>query len=89
MKNVEIYTETGCAICRRATLLLDELGVDYEEIVITGDRARKSEMVLRSVGKRNAPQIFIADQHVGGLEEMMAMEETGELGNLLAAVPAA
>jgi glutaredoxin 3 len=83
MRNVEIYTKDGCPICRRATLLLDELGVDYDEIAVDADKARYSEMVLRTVGRRVVPQIFIADQHIGGLDELVSMEDSGELNTLL------
>lgn len=83
MKAVEIYTESGCMTCRQATMLLDEHGVDYDEIVVDLDQARRSEMVMRTMGKRLVPQVFIADEHVGGLDELMALEETGELGDRL------
>jgi len=83
MARIEIYTESACTICRRAVLMLDELGFAYDEISVDGDKARRSEMVMRSVGRRNVPQIFIEDQHIGSLDELMAMEETGELRNLL------
>jgi glutaredoxin 3 len=84
VSKVEIYIQNGCSTCRRATLLLDELGVEYDEIAVDTDKARRSEMVLRTVGKRTVPQIFIDDQHIGGLDELMAMEETGELNAILA-----
>jgi glutaredoxin 3 len=84
VSKVEIYVQNGCKVCGRAMLLLDELGIRYDEIAVDTDKARRSEMVLRTVGKRTVPQIFIDDQHIGSLDELMSMEETGELNAILA-----
>ena len=81
--NVEIYTWTSCPFCIRAKALLDKKGVDYQEYVVDGDEAARDEMAQRANGKRSVPQIFINDLHIGGCDDIHALEAQGELDSLL------
>lgn len=83
-KQVEIYTWRSCPFCIRAKALLDSKGVDYTEYAIDGDESARSQMAERSGGKRSLPQIFIQDQHIGGCDDIHALERRGELDPLLA-----
>jgi glutaredoxin 3 len=85
MAKVTIYTRMMCPYCTRALSLLRQKGVAFEEIDAGMDPERKREMVSRSGGARTFPQIFIGDVHVGGCDEMMALERRGELDPLLSA----
>ncbi len=79
---IEIYTWSRCPFCIRAKALLDKKGVEYTEYCIDGDEAARSEMAERA-GRRSLPQIFIDDQHVGGCDDIHALERQGRLGSLL------
>jgi glutaredoxin 3 len=81
--NIEIYTWRTCPFCIRAKELLNEKGVDFTEYAIDGDEAARSKMAQRSGGRRSVPQIFIDDQHVGGCDDIHAMDARGELDALL------
>jgi glutaredoxin 3 len=84
MAPVKIYTTPFCPYCVRAKSLLGKKGVHYEEVdVMMDDKARK-EMLDRSGGARTVPQIFIGDLHVGGSDELQALERAGKLDSLLA-----
>ncbi len=84
MANVEIYTWSTCPFCRRAKQLLDQKGIDYTEYVLDGDEAARDAMVARGTNdRRSVPQIFIDDQHVGGSDDLYALEHDGLLGELL------
>jgi len=85
MPKVTIYTRAFCPYCTRALTLLKGKKVDLTEIDAGMDTAKKAEMVERSGGGRTFPQIFIGDTHVGGCDEMMALERAGKLDALLAA----
>ncbi len=85
MANVEIYTWKTCPFCIRAKGLLDDKGVEYTEYAIDGDDAARNKMADRSNGRRSLPQIFINDVHVGGCDDIHALEATGKLDVLLAA----
>jgi glutaredoxin 3 len=85
MAEVVIYTKPGCPFCIRAKALLDRKGAAYEEIIASNDPEKKAEMVQRSGGKMTFPQIFINDQHVGGCDDVHALDAKGELDALLAA----
>mgnify|MGYP003666220432 FL=1 len=85
MPKVTIYTRAFCPYCTRALALLKGKKVDLTEIDAGMDAAKKAEMVERSGGGRTFPQIFIGDTHVGGCDEMMALERAGKLDALLAA----
>ena len=81
---VDIYTKFGCGFCFRAKKLLDEKGVDYNEFDITMGGPKREEMLERAPEARTVPQIFIGDTHVGGSDELHALERDGKLDALLA-----
>jgi glutaredoxin 3 len=81
---VTIYIKPGCPYCARALGLLQDKGVEYQEIVASNDPAKKAEMVQRANGRATFPQIFIGDRHIGGCDDIMALEARGELDSLLA-----
>ncbi|MFM8525237.1 MAG: glutaredoxin 3 [Cyanobacteriota bacterium] len=83
--SVEIYTWRACPFCVRAKALLDRKGVTYREHVIDGDEAARTAMAARSGGRRSVPQIFIDGQHVGGCDDLHALERSGRLDALLEA----
>ncbi|RMH47362.1 MAG: glutaredoxin 3 [Alphaproteobacteria bacterium] len=83
MTRIEIYTSPLCGFCHRAKRLLSAKGVAYSEIDVSRDPARRAEMVQRANGRRTVPQIFIDDVHVGGCDDLMAMDRTGALDRLL------
>jgi glutaredoxin 3 len=83
--NVEIYTWSSCPFCIRAKALLDKKGVDYTEYSIDGDEAARSKMAQRANGRRSVPQIFINDQHIGGCDDIYALNAQGKLDPLLQA----
>jgi glutaredoxin 3 len=86
MPPVLIYTRPMCPYCMRALALLRRKGVAYTEIDDAAfDAAKKREMVQKAGGRSTFPQIFIGERHVGGCDEMMALERSGELDKLLAA----
>lgn len=80
---VEIYTKWGCPYCVRAKALLDGKGVTYEEYDITMGGPRRDEMQQRVPGAMTVPQILIADQAVGGCDELHALDRAGKLNPLL------
>lgn len=84
MAKVTIYTRQFCPYCSRAVSLLMQKQVDFEEIDAGMDPARKAEMVQRSNGGRTFPQIFVGEHHIGGCDDMMALERAGKLDPLLA-----
>ena len=85
MADIVIYTKPGCPYCSRAKALLERKGADYQEIVASNDPALKAEMVEKSGGKATFPQIFIDGQHVGGSDDIHALDRKGGLDPLLAA----
>jgi glutaredoxin 3 len=82
MSKVEIYTTPWCPYCHAAKSLLKEKGVDYTEVDATDGDVR-SAMVERAHGRRTVPQIFIGDTHVGGYDDMAALDRRGQLDGLL------
>lgn len=80
---VDIYTKFGCGYCYRAKRLLDEKGVDYAEFDITMGGPKRDEMRARAPNAMTVPQIFIGDTHVGGSDELAALERQGKLDALL------
>ena len=80
---VEIYTWSRCPFCIRAKGLLDRKGVEYTEYCIDGDEDARDEMRSRANGKSSLPQIFIDDRHIGGCDDLYALESRGELEALL------
>ncbi|MBF2001948.1 MAG: glutaredoxin 3 [Synechococcales cyanobacterium C42_A2020_086] len=81
--HVEIYTWSTCPFCIRAKALLTKKGVDFTEYCIDGDEAARAKMAQRAHGRRTLPQIFIDDQHIGGCDDLYALESRGELDPLL------
>ena len=81
--NVEIYTWQTCPFCIRAKLLLWWKGVKYTEYKIDGDEPARATMAERSQGCRSVPQIFINNQHVGGCDDIYALDAQGQLDPLL------
>jgi len=83
MKNVTIYTTRVCPFCVRAKRLLKRKGVDYEELRVDLNPELVEEAIEKSGGCRTVPQIFIDDFHVGGCDELYALEEENRLDSLL------
>lgn len=83
MAKVTIYTREFCGYCARALRLLKEKGVDFEQIDAGMDAARRKEMVQRSGGAATYPQIFIDNEHIGGCDDMFALERKGALDVML------
>jgi glutaredoxin 3 len=83
MSNVEIYTRDWCGYCRRAKALLSQKGVDFTEYDIESEPARRSEMLDRANGRTSVPQIFIDAQHIGGCDDLYALDARGQLDALL------
>ena len=83
MKNVIVYMGPMCVFCDAAKRLLTKKNIPYKEINIALDEIKREEMLKKSNGKRTIPQIFIEDFHVGGYEELRALENKGELLNLV------
>jgi glutaredoxin 3 len=81
---VEIYTWSTCPFCMRAKDLLDRKGVEYTEYCIDGDEIAREKMAKRGNGRRSLPQIFIDDQHIGGCDDIYALEGSDKLDPLLA-----
>ena len=85
MADVVIYTKPGCPYCYAALGLLARKGVEFTEIVASNDPEKKAEMIQRSNGRATFPQIFINGEHIGGSDEMHALDRAGKLDALLAA----
>ena len=85
MAKVVIYTKPYCPYCVRALALLKRKGADFEEIEAAFDPEKKAEMIQRANGARTFPQVFIGDTHVGGSDELHALERAGRLDALLQA----
>jgi glutaredoxin 3 len=85
MARVEIYTKFLCPYCARAKRLLEEKGVQYEETEVSMGGEKKAEMVQRAGGRTTVPQIFIDGCHIGGSDDLAALEREGKLDPLLAA----
>ncbi len=83
MAKIEIYSGDFCPYCSKAKSLLKRKGVTFTEYNVRKDMARQSEMLERSGGARTIPQIFINDHHVGGCDDLYALEQRGELDTLL------
>ena len=84
MSKIEIYTKFTCGYCFRAKNLLKSKEVSFEETDITMGGAKREEMIQRSGGKTTVPQIFIDGRHIGGSDDLAALDRSGELDALLA-----
>ncbi len=85
MAKVEIYTTPTCPYCIAAKALLRKKGVSYDETDVSRDPDLRLAMTQRAGGRRSVPQIFIGGQHVGGCDDLHALESQGKLDGLLAA----
>lgn len=81
---VEIYTKSFCPYCWRAKSLLEAKGVEFQEIPVDGGGEVKQLMVKRARGRTTVPQIFIGETHVGGCDDLIALERAGELDKMFA-----
>ena len=90
MAQIEIYTTRFCPYCHAAKRLLSRKGVEFTEIDVSGDPKGRSDMVARANGRMTVPQIFIGSTHVGGYDDLSALDKAGKLDSLLArgALPA-
>jgi glutaredoxin 3 len=84
MPKVVIYTRDWCGYCDAARRLLSSKNIDFEEINLTGKRAEREELAEMAGGQTTVPQIFIGDTHVGGCDELYALDGAGRLDLLLA-----
>lgn len=82
MAHIEIYTKATCPFCHRAKALLESKGAAFEELPIDGDAAKREVMIERS-GRTTVPQIFIDEQHIGGCDDLFALDASGGLDPLL------
>lgn len=88
MAQIEIYTTMICPYCFRAKKLLDQKGVTYTEIDVMADGKLRAEMRERAGGRTSVPQIFINGRHVGGCDDLYALDRQGGLSPLLEQAPA-
>jgi glutaredoxin 3 len=84
MARVEIYTKDFCPYCARAKALLGAKSVNFDEYEISIDPAKRQEMIQRANGRTTVPQIFIDGAHIGGSDDLQALEGSGRLDALLA-----
>lgn len=85
MPKIEIYTKFTCGYCARAKALLDAKGAPFEEFEISNGGPKREEMISRAHGRTTVPQIFIDGRHIGGCDDLYALEADGRLDPLLAA----
>ncbi len=85
MATVEIYTKPTCGFCHMAKRLLNAKGISYAEVNISSQPERRAEMIQRAGGSSTVPQIFVGDTHLGGCDDLMALDRGGKLDALLAA----
>ena len=83
MQSVTIYTKAWCPYCQDAKALLTSKSVSFDEIPVDGDRAAQGKMAERAGGRSSVPQIFIGDLHVGGCDDLYALDGNGKLDALL------
>jgi glutaredoxin 3 len=83
MAQIEIYTTRFCPYCHAAKRLLSRKGVEFTEIDVSGDPNGRSDMVARANGRMTVPQIFIGSTHVGGYDDLSALDRAGKLDPLL------
>lgn len=83
MAKIEVYTKSFCPYCTRAKMLLASKNIGFSEIDVTMDRAGFDAMAARAGGSRTVPQIFIDDRHVGGSDDLAALDAKGELDALI------
>ena len=81
--DIVMYSSSWCGYCARARALLEGKGATFREVKVDEDPADRAAMLARSGGRRTVPQIFIGDRHVGGFDELYALDRSGELDTLL------
>ena len=81
---IEIYTKAFCPYCWRAKALLEAKGVQYQEISVDSGGELRQQMIQRANGRTTVPQIFIRQHHVGGCDDLLALERSGRLDDLIA-----
>jgi glutaredoxin 3 len=84
MARVEIYTKFGCPYCARAKALLGQKGIEYDEYEINSVPGKRDEMLERSNGGHTVPQIFIDGRHIGGSDDLVELDRSGQLDPMLA-----
>lgn len=84
MAQIEIYSSPLCGYCHAAKRLLQTKGQSYSEINVLAQPARRAEMTQRAKGRRTVPQIFIDGRHIGGFDDLSALDRAGKLDPLLA-----
>ncbi len=84
MPQVEIYTSPFCGFCHAAKRLLSQKGVNFTECDVSRDPEKRQEMMSRAHGRHTVPQIFIGQSHVGGCDELYALDRAGKLDPMLA-----
>jgi len=84
MPRIDIYTMRSCGYCTRARQLLKKKGVRFTEIDVTTSLGKRKQMMARAGGAHSVPQIFIGKTHVGGCDQLMALERAGKLDAMLA-----
>ncbi len=87
MSKIEIYSSNWCPFCQRAKALLMAKGVEFHEIDVDADPNLRQEMMRRAGGQRTVPQIFVDGAHVGGSDDLAALERAGKLDEILGAGP--
>ena len=85
---IKIYTTFMCGYCARAKKLLRQKGVDFEEVDVTFSPKGRAQMSEQAGGRDTVPQIFVGDKHIGGSDDLQALEDAGELDKLLAGASA-
>ena len=85
MSGVVMYSSMFCPYCSMAKRLLESKGIAFEEISVDLESALRAEMMARANGRHTVPQIFVGEHHVGGFDDLYALEQAGELDPLLAA----
>ena len=86
MAKIELYTTMFCPYCARARNLLQKKGVSFTDIDVMGDDDKREEMIARAGGRHTVPQIFIDGLHIGGSDELVALDREGKLDPLLGLV---
>lgn len=84
MPQITVYSGPSCPYCSRAKALLQKKGMGFEEINVREDASKLQEMMERSKGRQTIPQIFINGEHIGGCDDLYALEADGKLDRLLA-----
>ena len=84
MRKIEIYTSPTCGYCHAAKRLLDRKGAEFDEFDVSRSPEKRQEMLNRANGRSTVPQVFVDDIHVGGFDDLRALESAGKLDPLLA-----